>query len=216
MTNLTQEIWNFLDSEPSIKKELGREVINVMALSKHIMKAKNLECSVDAVISSVRRYISEKKFEASFTKVEDIIKASRISTKTRIALIAMKRESKIIELLPNIFPLIELSRGDVMRLSEGKESIKLLVDEKNLQKILDIFPKDKVMGVTKNLSELSITFGAGSGETVGVLAAITHALAVKNIRIVEIIGCLPEFMIFLDTKDILKAHETLIELCGNN
>ena len=125
MTNLTQEIWNYLDSEPSIKKELGREIVNVMALSKYIMKAKNLDCSVDAVISSIRRYVSEKKFDVDFEKVDEIIKSSRISTKTRIALIAMKRESKIIELLPNVFPLIELNRGDVMRLSEGKESIKV-------------------------------------------------------------------------------------------
>ena len=214
MTNLTQEIWNFLDSEPSIKKELSRGIVNVMALAKYIMKTKNLNCSIDAVISSLRRYIAEKKFDTDFPKVEEIIKSSRISTKTRIASITMKRESRIIELLPNVFPLVELNRGDVMRLSEGKESIKLLVDEKNLQKILDIFPKDKIVGVTKNLSELNIAFGAGSIETAGVLATITNALAVKGINIVETIGCLPEFMIFLDTKDILKAHETMIELCG--
>ena len=214
MTNLTQEIWNFLDSEPSIRKELGRGVVNVMALSKHIIKSKNLKCSVDAVISSVRRYLDEKKFEKDFPKVEEIIKSARISTKTKIALIAMKRETKIIELLPNVFPLIELNRGDVMRLSEGKESLKLLVDEKNLQKILGIFPKDKVIAVTKNLSELSIHFGPSSFETAGVLATIMNALAVNNIRIVESIGCLPEYMVFVDTNDILKVHKIMIDLCG--
>ncbi len=214
MTNLTQEVWNCIDSEPSIKKELGRGIVNVMALARHIIKAKKLDCSVDAVISSIRRYVAEKKFAMSFSKVEEIIKTSRISTKTRIALIAMKRESRIIELLPNVFPLIELNRGDVMRLSEGKESIKLLVDEKNLQKILQIFPKDRIIGVTKNLSELSIHFGPGSNEAVGALATIMNALAVKDIKIIEAIGCLPEYMLFFDTKDILKAHETLIEICG--
>ena len=214
MTNLTQEIWNLLDSEPSIKKELGRGIVNIMALSKYIMKAKNLDCSIDAVISSIRRYVSEKKFDVNFPKVDEIIKSSRISTKTRIALISMKRESRIIELLPNVFPLVELNRGDVMRLSEGKESIKLLVDEKNLQKILDIFPKDRIIGVTKNLSELNIAFIPGSVKTAGVLATITNALAIKDVNIIEAIGCMPEFMIFLDTKDILKAHEAMIELCG--
>ena len=80
----------------------------------------------------------------------------------KIALITMKRDPRIIELLPNVFPLIELSRGDVMRLSEGKESLKLLVDEKNLQKIADVFPKNKIIGITRNLSELSINLGPGS------------------------------------------------------
>jgi len=214
VTNLTQEIWNYLDSEPSIKKELGRGIVNVMALAKHIIKSKKLNCSVDAAISSIRRYIAEKKFDFDFPKVDDIIKSSRISTKTRIALIAMKRESRIIELLPHVFPLIELNRGDVMRLSEGKESIKLLVDEKNLQKVIGIFPKDSVVGVTKNLSEIDIHFGPGSGDAVGVLATIMNAFAVNNIKIIEAIGCLPEYMMFVDTKDILKAHEMMIKLCG--
>ena len=124
----------------------------------------------------------------------------------------MKRDPHIIELLPKVFPLIELTRGDVMRLSEGKESVKLLVDEKNLQKIVDIFPSSKIIGIKKKLSEINIHFGAGSGETVGVLATIMNELAANDIRIIESIGCLPEFMIFVDTKDILKAYEIMIRL----
>jgi len=212
MTNSTHEVWNFIDSEPSIKQELGRGIINAMALAKHIMKSKKLDCSVDAVISAIRRYVNEEKFDLKFENVEKIIKSSRISTKNKIALIAMKRDPHIIELLPKVFPMIELTRGDVMRLSEGKESIKLLVDEKNIQKVEGIFPKDKIIGVKDNLSELSIHFGPGSGEAVGVLATIMNKLAVNNIKIVESIGCLPEFMIFVDTKDILKVHEIMIKI----
>jgi aspartokinase len=212
MANLTHEVWIFLDSEPSIKKELGRGIVNVMALAKHILKAKNLDCSVDAVISAIRRYVTEKKFHTKYQNAEKIIKSSRISTKNKIALITMKRDSQIIELLPKVFPLIELSRGDVMRLSEGKESIKLLVDEKNLQKILDIFPSSKVVGAKKNLSEINIHFGPGSGESVGVLATIMNELAANDIGITESIGCLPEFMIFVDTKDALKAYEAMMNL----
>ncbi len=214
MTNLTHEIWNFLDSEPSIRRELSRGIVNTMALAKYIIKAKNLDCSVDALISSIRRYVSEGKHNLKFYNVENIIKSSRISTKNKIALIAMKRDPIIIEALPKVFPLIELNRGDVMRLSEGKESIKLLIDEKNLQRIVDIFPKNKIIGVTRNLSELSISFGLGAAETVGVLATIINEIAVNDINIVESIGCIPEYMIFVDTKDILKAHEIMIRLCG--
>ncbi len=214
MTNLTHEVWNYLDSEPSIRRELNRGIVNTMALAKHIVKAKNLNSSVDAVISSIRRYVAEQRHDLKFHNVENIIKSSRISTKNKIALIAMKRDPIIIELLPKVFPLIELNRGDVMRLSEGKESIKLLVDEKNVQKIVSIFPENKLIGVTKNLSELSILFGPGAPETVGVLATIINEIAANNINIVESIGCIPEYMIFVDNKDILKAHEIMIKLCG--
>ena len=143
MANSTHEVWNFLDSEPSIKKELGRGIVNIMALAKHIMKNKKLDCSVDAVISAIRRYVSEQKFDLKFENVEKIIKSSRISTKNKIALIAMKRDPYIIELLPKVFPMIELARGDVMRLSEGKESIKLLVDEKTCRKLRAFFQKTR-------------------------------------------------------------------------
>ena len=212
MTNITHEVWNFLNSEPSIRKELRRGIVNTMALAKHIINKKGLGSSVAAVISSIRRYTKEHKYEIKFHDVESIIKSSRISTKNKITVITMKRDTQIIELLPKIFPLVELSRGDVMRLSEGKESIKLLVDEKNAQKVADIFPSNKILGIKKNLSELNIHFGPGSGETVGVLATIMNELAANEIKIIESIGCLPELMIFVDTKDILKAHETMIRL----
>ena len=215
MTNLTHEVWNYLDSEPSIKKELSRGIVNTMALAKHIIKSKNLSRSPDAVISAIRRYMLEERHSPKFHNVEGIIKNSRISTKNKIALIAIKRDPIILEALPNVFPLIEISRGDVMRLSEGKGSLKILVDEKNLQKIADVFPKDKIIGVTRNLSELIIHFGPGSSEAVGVLATIMNELAVNNIKIVEVIGCLPEFMLFFESKDILKAHEILMELSGD-
>ncbi|MEK6942550.1 MAG: hypothetical protein AABX00_00625 [Nanoarchaeota archaeon] len=214
MTNLTHEVWNYLDSEPSIKKELSRGIVNIMALAKYIIDTKNLEKSPDAVISAIRRYVLEERHAPKFHNVEDIIKNSRISTKNKIALIAIKRDSTVLDVLPNVFPLIELSRGEVMRLSEGKESLKLLVDEKNLQKIADVFPKNKIIGITRNLSELSINLGPGSIEAVGVLATIMNELAVNNISIVEVIGCLPEFMLFFDSKDILKAHEILMKLSG--
>ena len=212
MTNITHEVWDYLNSEPSIKKELKRGIVNIMALAKHIVKAKDLKSSVDAVISAIRRYVDEEKYESKFYNVEKIIKSSRISTKNKIAVITMKRDTQIIELLPKIFPLVELSRGDVMRLSEGKVSIKLLVDEKNAQKVSDIFPSSKILDIKKNLSELNIHFGPGSGESVGVLATIMNELAANDIKIIESIGCLPEFMIFVDTKDILKAHEIMIKL----
>ena len=48
MANLTHEVWNYLDSEPSIKRELSRGIVNIMALAKHIIQSKNMNSSVEA------------------------------------------------------------------------------------------------------------------------------------------------------------------------
>ena len=82
------------------------------------------------------------------------------------------------------------------------------------KKIADTFPSSQIVGITKNLSELSINFGYNAREVVGVLATIMNALAVKGVNIAEAIGCMPEYMLFVDTRDILKAHEILMELSG--
>ena len=81
MTNLTHEVWNYLDSEPSIKKELSRGIVNIMALAKYIIDTKNLEKSPDAVISAIRRYVLEERHAPKFHNVEDIIKIQEFQQK---------------------------------------------------------------------------------------------------------------------------------------
>ncbi|MEK6808816.1 MAG: hypothetical protein AABY14_03965, partial [Nanoarchaeota archaeon] len=173
-------------------------------------KQYNLNADVDAVISAIRRYPYKENFSNVTNSISDVLKNSRISTKTKIVSISMKREHRTLELLQKIFPLITFGRGEVLRISEGRELIKILVDQDKLEKFKEIIPENLIVEIRQNLSELSIKFGNGSRKTVGVLATILSQIAINEINIVEAISCFPEYMIFVDEKDILKTYEVLL------
>ena len=81
MANLTHEVWNYLDSETSIKKELKRGIVNSMALAKHIINAKNMSCSPDAVISAIRRY----EVKSSLLKLVEYILLRLSTTEVKVS-----------------------------------------------------------------------------------------------------------------------------------
>jgi len=46
-----------------------------------------------------------------------------------------------------------------------------------------------------------------------VAARLSNELLTNDINISEIIFCVPEIIIYVDQKDLLKAHESIIQIC---
>lgn len=211
MTNVTREVQRFLDHDVAIRKDLGRQLINKRALAMHIQKQLGLRDGTDAIISAVRRYETELKEEDTFAKARAIIKNAKISTRTGIAIVALVKDADVQEMLPKLFTLIHYARGETIRLIQAEETIKVIVDGKNVGKVTDLFGKKSVVKVEQNLAELNMRLGEVSAKVPGVLAILHTELANNSVNIVETCSCVPEVLWFLDQKDLLKAHHTFLE-----
>ncbi len=212
MTNITKEVQRFIDHDAAIKKDLGRSIINMRALAKYVQKQLRINEDVDAVISAIRRYESDFNDEKRFEKASELIKNAKISTKTGIAIIALAKEPSVQELLPKLFAVIHYARGEVLRIIQAEESIKIIVDEKNVSKVTDIFKKSDVLKIEHNIGEINMKLAPASAKVSGVLAILDTELANNEINIVETISCVPELLWFIDQKDLLKAHQTFLGL----
>ncbi len=210
MANTTHQIWNLLDKDPPLRRDLSRGLLNIRAVAHFLTKNYNLDSSTHAIISAIRRYPNVEDTHLKNSKISEVLKNSRIATKTRIISISLNREKRSLEILQKIIPMIAFGKGEVLRFSEGREKLKILIDQHKKEDVLKIIPHDLVVGTKENLGELSINFGDGSGTTIGVLATIMTEIALKNINIIEAISCFPEYMIFVEEKDLLKAYEVLL------
>lgn len=213
MTSITQNVWNILDKNPSIRRNLAQGLINTRALAKFILKQYEVDASIDAVISAVRRYRTdggEEIFTAASKSLHQII----ISTKSGLANIALEKDQDIQKLLPKLFDIIQYNQGDVLRIIQADEAIKLLVDKKNLQKIMDLLPQNKVISIDHNLAEINMHFPLEAVRTPGIIAVCSTELAMHGINVMEIVSSLPEIIWFFEEKDILKAYNVLYQLCG--
>jgi len=212
MKNTVGEVWKFLDNSPCIKRDLGRGLINARALAKYILKTQKMDATLDATISAIRRYEFDQQDDIFITARKLISQTINLSTRSGLAEISLVKDYDIQQSLPELFDIIDYARGEVLRIIQATESIKLLIDEKNLENITELFPKNKILTINRNLAEINMHMHSEMITTHGILAVIANELAINDINIVEVMSCLPEMLFFLEEKDILKAYQVLYQL----
>lgn len=195
---------------------MQRELINVRALARYIAKelaTSGTEATEDAIISSIRRYPQDNKFKNMFEHARKIVAQSTITTKSHVVNIALIKGKEAQETLPELFSIINFERGEMLRIVQGEEAIKILIDEKNLNKALELIPKNIIINVHKNLAEINMHLHPEAVKTPGIIMSLTTELMLNNVVMYEIMSCVPELLIFVEEKDLLKAYQVLFELC---
>ena len=100
-----------------------------------------------------------------------------------------------------------------MLIIQGEQSIKLIFNDKNKNKILSLFSKKSILVIQENLAEINIHLSEEAVKTPGILVVLTTELMMHNINIVETMSCVPEMLFFVHQKDIVKSYELLFKLC---
>lgn len=213
MKNTVGEVWKFLDNSPCIRSDLSQGLINARALAKYILETQKMDTTLDAIISAIRRYELGRQDNIFMTARKLIGQTINLSTRSGLTEISLIKDDDVQRLLPELFDIIDYARGEVLRIIQATESIKLLVDEKNLENITDLFPKDKILKIDRNLAEINIHMHPKMITTRGILAVMANELAISGINIMEIMSCLPEMLLFVKEEDILKAYQVLYQLC---
>ena len=216
MTNLTKLVHTVLDQDTALRRDMGRDLINTRALANYLQRKLHLSGSVDAIISAIRRYENAMGDEDRFAKARALLRTAKLSTKNNITIIALVKDPAVQQLLPKLFTLIDYARGEVLRIIQAEELIKVVVDQKNAAAVAEIFPKGKLVHTEKNLAEVNMRLEPVSSKVPGVLAMLDTELANNGVNIVETMSCVPEVIWFLSEKDLLRAHETFLNLIAQD
>ena len=174
------------------------------ALAKHIIDEHKLKASLDAVISSIRRFPLDS-YRQDDEAMHAIFQDSVVSTTNNIACITIPHPAS--EVLP---ALTELNIPAI-RMVTGVDKVKVLVKNGYADKVSKAFKK---VDVEHGLSEISVSVAEKAIKTKGVMARIAAELALANINIHELLVCPPQFLIYVQEKDIVKAHERVLSLTG--
>ncbi len=213
MTNITHEIWRILDNDPSIRRELQRGLINTSALARYLIKEKKIHGTLDAAINAIRRYHFDQ-YDDIFTKATKILsQAVNISTKSNLVEISLIKDSDVQKALSDVFKIISYVRGDTLRIMQANDSIRLLIDKKNMDEVLSLLPKNKIISKELHLSEINIYIHPLMQKTPGILAMLANELSINGINIVEVMTCPPEMLFIIKKEDFQRASNVIHHLC---
>lgn len=214
MTNIRAEVWKIVDQDPSIKLDLERGLVNIRALARYCAKL-GIDGTENAIISAIRRYPKDNPIKKMYKTAQEMLNSTTFSTRSNIVNIAITKNSDIQELFPKLFACINYERGDTLRIVQGEGFIKIIVDERNLSKILDIIPKKLVLHLQKDLAEINMHLHPEAVKTPGIVLVTSGELTRNGINIYEIMSCVPEMLFFVDDKDLVKAYQILFNLCNS-
>ena len=212
MTNINNEVWRIIENDAAIKKNLLNNLINISALARKIAKEHSLENNLDAIISAIRRFETNKENKQTNLNIYSLLKKSKLSTRTKLASVLFKKNSEIRKKLVSLYSKIDFEANETLRIFEVSKYIKIIVDEKNLLLINKIFIKKDIVEITKHLAELSIDYNIDITKTPGIFATLSNELSMNNISIVDSMICYSEHIIIVNEKQIKKAFNVVFDL----
>lgn len=211
MTNIRAEIWKLIDTDPSLRYDLERDLLNVRAVARYFSKL-GVNASEDAIISAIRRYPKENKVKDYNKNVLKLLSKSTISTRSNIVNIAVSKGNHLKEILPQIFSIVKFEKGEILRITQGEENIRIIIDQKNFKLVREVIPKKEILEIREDLAEINIHLPKEVAETRGLGAYLFNELLRHDILLYEVMSCLPEFMFFVQNDQALKTHEVLFKI----
>ncbi len=216
MTSIARIIWKEIEEDAIVRRALEKDIVSLKNLAVYLIKKHKLDSTLDAVISAIRRYKEERPLEAKFETARKVIARSEdIRITTHIVEIAFEKKKEVQEILQKAFHLIDYDKGEILLIMQGEKSIKLIINDKNKEKMLVLFPKRSIRHIEENLAEINIQLAEEAVRTPGIITVLATELMVHDINIVESMSCVPEMLFFVKQKDIVKSYELLFNLCAD-
>jgi aspartokinase len=212
MTNITERVNGFLNNDFIIRSCLFNNILSLRALSRFIIKKSKLEeRNLDAVMSAIRRYKRDNKVKVQ-GRQKNIFSGITIKTKDNVVDIYLSKNKSVQEKLGNLNTSIDFEKGDILRIIQAEQGIRIIIDEKNAKSFNEIFSKKDVISVNKSLAEVNIQFPTDTTKTLGIISTISSSLTSENISIYEIMSSAPELILLVKNNDLIKTLATLNNL----
>jgi len=201
---LTEE---YINSHPSIKDCLKKDLINYSALSRLISKELNLKkkTSKEAILVANRKH--KEKINLNFLEdnIIELFKNSRIEIKNKISVLVVEKNIYSQDLI-EIEKKIKLEKGIFFSI-EGTRTITIIVQDQDIDTV-DKKIKNHIINRNSTLSLISI-YSPGIEKTPGVIAFLTSMFFENGINILEIMSSWNDTLIIVESKNLKKVMDFL-------
>jgi len=169
-----------IERDGSIKTGLARGLINARALARYIQVATREQHSLEAIVSAIRRYPLKESFDR-YQAVGEFIQ--KITLKNKMVHVLVQNNPGIPLILARFSEKVNYGGGETFHSVTGIETMSVVIDSKNLSKLLAVIPKSSNLKVEDGLAQIVVTLSDQADRWVGVNAVLTAQLAMNDIDI---------------------------------
>lgn len=207
MAALAKVVREYVASNPVVSGAMRLGITNNSAVARLIARDLDIK-DLEAVRAACRRIPRVPPSGRPDRSLGRLLRRCRIHTRTRVATVTIS--AGVVELRVLAEVVAGLLRDDqVVRLVQGARTAVLIVDEDETVRLTSRLTPAQVLGVKRDLTEVTVTGPEELQRIPGVVALLTNALALQGVNILQ--GLLfPVDMIFLVANaDLTKAVDGL-------
>lgn len=138
----------------------------------------------------------------------------RLTLKNKIIDVEVPNEPEIPAALAKFSEEVDYSRGDTFCIVSGIQTVRVVIDAKNLDKLAAALPPKNVRSVIPDLAEVIVTLSEAALKTPGVVATMSSELTRNGINIYEYVHATPHAIIEVEDKDALRTYQVLESLAS--
>ena len=136
----------------------------------------------------------------------------KMAMKDKIVVVKLRNEPSIAALLARFSESVDYGRGETLHIVSLVDTVTVVTDAKNLDKLLKSIPKKNTLRVYENLAEIIISLSDEVIFRPGAVAAVSGKLARGGINMFEFISSTPHGIIIVSEKDALRSYQLLQKL----
>ncbi|MDD1769131.1 MAG: ACT domain-containing protein [Methanomassiliicoccales archaeon] len=205
--SIAERTRTYIDSHPSIRDCIARDLINFSSLARLIMKDMGIK-NEEAVMIACRRYAMRLGKHDHEKEILKVLGNSRLEVKTKICIVTAKNDWTVLHRLENVFRKL-INEKAIMQVIQGAQAITIIADEKLKGEVVDAVGKENVLKVRQDLVEISVKSPEVIVDTSGVYATLVSSLAEGGLNIVETASCYTDTIFIVNEEDMIEAYSIL-------
>jgi aspartokinase len=212
MPTVAQRVREHIAANPTLSAAMRSGVANTSAVARLVAKDLGIP-RTQAVLAACRRYPKDPGGSRQDRALARIMRRCRILTRGRVATVTVSAGIEELRILADV--VAGLLRDDQMvRLVQGSRTVVVVVDEDDVERLTSKLTPAQVIGVKRDLSEVTVKGPVELERTPGVMALLTNALSAQGVNILQ--GMLfPVDMIFLvSNSDMPRSVNAFARLLG--
>lgn len=209
-------VQNYIDSNIEIRKCSSIGIINMRALTRQIAEEKHLKGREEAILSAIRRYnhdIIKKEYCNKYKEIYDILRTANVSTKTKIAIILVKKTDETQKKLRKIYMESENKRDEIICMVECTDYIQLVIGEKYIDEIEKKIDQKDIIAIQKKVILIIVDYTNKKRGIPGIIATLLNEVFMTETNVVSFIAYqYNKDMILIEEKDMEKCLRRILSI----
>ncbi len=197
----------YIDSHPSIKDCVSKDLINYSSLARLIMKELRVG-NEEAVMIACRRYAQRLGGSDHEQDILKILKDSRLEMRTKLCIITAKNDWTVMHKMDNLFRDL-WNEKSIVQVVQSTNAVTIICDKMLKDRIMDTLGRFNIIKVRDDLVEIAVKSPEAIVDTSGVIAYLINNLSDSGINIEETISCHTDTIFVVSKDSMIDAYSVL-------